>query len=248
MNDSVEITEEPKPIGPVEAAEPEPIKEPTPRHWIEVLDDGRIVTYNRVPADAEPLALHGGKLHEVGRPVDVQSTMLAEGKLQPIGPAPSPKHAFDYALRAWVDSRDLAWWKAWQWATIKSQRDAIEFGPFSYRGHVFDGDRDAQRRLTYCVTVSRQALATGSRFETHFVLANDSAVLLLATDFIAIEHAKGSQVLAAFATAIALRKRIEAATTIVDVQAVVWPEPADVPIRNRAEARAKPPAASPPKS
>lgn len=202
-------------------------EEPAPRHWIEVLDNGRIVTYSRVPADATPTALHAGTLHEVEHAVDVQSTFLVDGKLRSVGPSPGPEHMFDYAKRAWVDTRSLAWYKARQWETIKSQRDAIEFGTFSYLGRVFDGDRDAQRRLTYCVSVSKQALALGGKFTTTFVLADNSTVELTAVDFIAIESAKGSQVLAAFAVAIPLRKRIEAATTVAEVEAVVWPKPAE---------------------
>ena len=138
-------------------------------------------------------------------------------------PKPSEFHEFHWPTHTWQDSRTLKSTKEAQWQQIKNQRAVIEFGPFTYKGMVFDGNVSAQRRLNSYISVSKSALASGTEFQANFILANNEIVTLTAQDFVALEFAKVSQVALAFDTASQLRLQIEAAQTIEDVLNVSWP-------------------------
>lgn len=139
-------------------------------------------------------------------------------------PKPSEFHEFHWPTHTWQDARTLESARKTQWEQIKKQRALIEFGPFTYNGKVFDGNANAQRRMGSYISVSKGALASGTAFEAEFILANNESVVLTAEDFVALELAKVNQVAAAFATAYQLRLQIDAAHTIEDVLAIVWPE------------------------
>ena len=135
---------------------------------------------------------------------------------------PSVHHVFDRLTKQWIDQRTLADFKAAKWAEIKRHRDTAEFATFTYNGMEFDGDLDAQRRLTAYISISKSAIAAGQPFAAEFILANNQVVMLTAQNFLGIELAKVQAVAAAFAHATALREQIEAATTAAELDALVW--------------------------
>ena len=135
---------------------------------------------------------------------------------------PSVHHVFDRLTKQWIDQRTLADFKAAKWAEIKRHRDTAEFATFTYNGMEFDGDLDAQRRLTAYISISKSAIAAGQPFAAEFILANNQVVMLTAQNFLGIELAKVQAVAAAFAHATALREQIEAATTAAELDAMVW--------------------------
>lgn len=147
-----------------------------------------------------------------------------EGLVLPLPTQPSPHHTFDYTTKQWIDPRTLTDLKAAKWAEIKRQRDLTEFAPLTYNAMVFDGDLDAQRRLTAYISVSKSAIAAGQPFSAEFTLADNTLVTLTAQDFVGIEMAKVQAVAEAFAHASALRLQIEAATSAAELDAVPgWP-------------------------
>jgi hypothetical protein len=125
-------------------------------------------------------------------------------------------------MKAWVDPRTLQDFKDAKWLLMKVTRDAAELANFTYNSMVFDGDLAAQRRLGSYISVSKSAIAAGVPFSAEFTLANNTAVVLTAQDFVAIEMAKVQQVAEAFTHARGLRVQIEVATTAIEVEAVVW--------------------------
>lgn len=145
-----------------------------------------------------------------------------EGLVLPLPPKPSPYHTFDYTTKQWVDPRTLDDHKSAKWKEIKRQRDVAEFATFTYNNMEFDGDLDAQRRLTAYISVSKSSIAAGQPFEAEFTLANNTNVTLTAQDFVGIELAKVQAVAATFNHASALRAQIDAATTVQEVEAITW--------------------------
>lgn len=137
-------------------------------------------------------------------------------------PPPSAYHIFDYTTKQWVDSRTLDDHKSAKWKEIKRQRDVAEFATFTYNNMEFDGDLDAQRRLTAYISVSKSSIAAGQPFEAEFTLANNTNVTLTAQDFVGIELAKVQAVAATFNHASALRAQIDAATTVQEVEDITW--------------------------
>ena len=142
------------------------------------------------------------------------------GKYFPIPSQLSRSHIFDTQLFRWVDSRNLSDFKSEKQATLKKQRDATEFSPFTYNGMVFDGDLDAQRRLSVLVSAAKSAIAAGYSFTKDFTLADNTVVQLNAEDFIGIEMAKLWQVDVAFQEYRLKKAAIEAAATLEELKAI----------------------------
>ena len=195
----------------------------TVRAAIYDLTTGRILRTIECPADfIARQAGPGESFLEVTTGVDDTSHYIADGALVPVPARPGNHHTFDYTAKQWIDPRTLSDLKAAKWAEIKGHRDTAEFATFTYSGMVFDGDLDAQRRLTAYISISKSAIAAGQPFAAEFILANNQVVTLTAQNFVGIELAKVQAVAAAFAHAAALRLQIEAATTAAELDALAW--------------------------
>ena len=133
---------------------------------------------------------------------------------------PSPHHCFNYTTKQWEDPRTLSDFKFLKETEIKRIRDAQEFAPFAYNGMVFDGDLDAQRRLSVLVSAAKSAIAAGYSFTKDFTLADNTVVQLTAEDFIGIEMAKLWQVDVAFQEYRLKKAAIEAAATLEELKAI----------------------------
>lgn len=153
-------------------------------------------------------------------PANLPGYML-DGCFHPLPARPTQHHQFDYATKQWLDPRTLDDFKAEKLAQAKAARDAQEFGLFTYNGMVFDGDLDAQRRLSVLVSASKTSAASGYSFAKDFTLADNTVVQLTAEDFIGIEMAKLWQVDVAFQEYRVKRAAIEAATTLEELGAIV---------------------------
>lgn len=138
------------------------------------------------------------------------------------GNPPSANHTFDYATKQWLDMRSLSALKEDKWTAIKQAREAVELGPFSYNGKLFDGDLDAQRRLAGYISLSKAAVAAGKPFSAVFTLYDNTAVSLTAQDFIGMELAKIQSVAKAFYYANTLRTSIDAASSKEQLNSIVW--------------------------
>lgn len=145
-----------------------------------------------------------------------------DGGFVSMGERPSPFHSFNYTTHTWEDTRSLSQLKDLKWAEIKAQRDLVEYGPFTYSGMEFDGDVNAQRRLNGYISISKDAIANNQTFTADFILADNSVVTLSETDFVAIELVKIQQVADAFAHAAAKRTLIENASTLNQLNSVLW--------------------------
>ena len=189
------------------------------REYTIVTSDGEVVRHGKAVVLPEPPQ---GCLRLIGvLPPNAPSYWGGEVFiLKP--PPPSAHHIFDYTTKQWVDPRTLDDHKSAKWKEIKRQRDVAEFATFTYNNMEFDGDLDAQRRLTAYISVSKSSIAAGQPFEAEFTLANNTNVTLTAQDFVGIELAKVQAVAATFNHASALRSQIDAATTVQEVEAITW--------------------------
>lgn len=145
---------------------------------------------------------------------------ILDGCFNPVPERPTEHHQFDYATKQWADSRTLDDFKAEKQVQLKKQRDATEFSPFTYNGMTFDGDLDAQRRLSFLVSAAKSAIAAGYSFTKDFTLADNTVVQLTAEDFIGIEMAKLWQVDVAFQEYRLKKAAIEAAATLEELEAI----------------------------
>ena len=89
-----------------------------------------------------------------------------------IGNPPTPNHTFDYVIKEWVDLRTLDEIKAQKWTSLKTQRNAFEFGGFTFEGNVYDSDQVSQGRILGAASAGVDQIWT---------LANNSTRLLTAS-------------------------------------------------------------------
>lgn len=131
----------------------------------------------------------------------------------PLPLPPNDNYEFNWVTKQWEDPRTLEDFKQAKWEAVKAARDAREFGPFTWNGHVFDGDREAQRRLNLAVLGAQQALALNTPWSIDWTLADNSVLNLSAADLVAVVAALGANIDAAHEEARAKRTLIEQATT-----------------------------------
>lgn len=145
--------------------------------------------------------------------------VFVNGALHYVGlPLGNYPHNFDPITMSWVP--DLPAIKNEKTIQLKQSRDLAEFGPFTYNGMVFDGDVDAQRRLSVLVSAAKSAIAAGYSFTKDFTLADNTVAQLTAEDFIGIEMAKLWQVDVAFQEYRLKKAAIEAAATLEELEAI----------------------------
>ena len=137
--------------------------------------------------------------------------------------ASRPLHAAEWSnvSMSWVDTRPLDDLKAAKWGQIKAQRDASEFGLFSWAGHTFDGDEAAQRRINLAVMGAQAAMAAGDAgWSVDWTLADNTSLALSASDMIGVANALGANIAQAHAAARAKRQQIEQAATKEELDAI----------------------------
>ncbi len=186
--------------------------------------NGQILRYGH--CQSETLALQAGE-NEIAIEISVdidENHYIDEGVIVNKQIKPSTNHIFDYTAKEWIDQRTLEDIQQAKWNEIKSIRDTKEFGAFTYNGMVFDGDENAQRRLSGYISVSKSAIQSNTPFSANFILKDNSVVTLTASDFVGIELAKITQVAQAFDISTTLRAAIYAATTAEAIDLIAWLE------------------------
>lgn len=107
-----------------------------------------------------------------------------------------------------------------QWALIKQQREAREYGGFTWDGSTFDSDPESRNRIMGAAQLAMLAKSSGQPFDITWVLADNSARVLTADEMIAVGAALGSHVSALFETGVLLRQVIAESS---NPEAVTWP-------------------------
>jgi hypothetical protein len=131
---------------------------------------------------------------------------------------PSENHIFNYTTKQWEDPRTLQDIKDVQWALIKQSRTRAEYSGFTWDGSIFDSDAVSQNRITGAVTLAQLS----SSFTIDWTLQNNTVRTLSQTDMLQVGAALGVHVQTQFTKGQALRAQIDAATTVAEVEAVVW--------------------------
>lgn len=153
----------------------------------------------------------------------VDDFYVHDGELIAKPARPSPEHTWDYASQAWIDARSLDEVKAQRWAQIKAQRDAIEFGGFTWSDDEFDSDAESQARIMGAVQMALIAVQAEQPFTIDWTLADNTVRSMSAADIVSAGLALGAHVAAAHGIARTLRAAIEACTTAAEVEAISWP-------------------------
>lgn len=138
------------------------------------------------------------------------------------GEVPSREHHWNFMESDWVLSApDLDKAKEVAWTRIKEIRESRLKGTFEHDGNTYDVD---PVNIAGAAVDAREALtAEEQNWSQMWVLSNNTVVVLDAAQMIALGRAAKAVVSDLWAISQALRMQIEAATTVEQVEAVVWP-------------------------
>ena len=146
-----------------------------------------------------------------------------ENGLMPIPPRPSEHHAFDYALKQWVDPRTLSDIKASKRNEINDARLTANESNFAYAGKQIACDSLSRSDID---GANGQILLTGEMPADWpggwKAMDNSYVPITTVEDWKAFYAAMYDQGLANFVHAQALKAQIEAAETVEEVQAITW--------------------------
>jgi Domain of unknown function (DUF4376) len=132
------------------------------------------------------------------------------------------RQGFRWSRGQWIDERPLSLAKFHKWQEIKRARTAAEFGTFTAGGHELDADRDSQIRLMSAMQSAIDARSLGEPFQLDWTLTDGTEATLTRAQVIGAGRALQQHVNAQQTKAKALKAQIEAATTVAQVDAVVW--------------------------
>ena len=135
---------------------------------------------------------------------------------------PSPAHVFDYAAKQWVDPRTLADMKALKWGVMKAARTAVINAPLVTPYGTFDSGPKDRANITDAVLMLQTLASIGNPQNITFTLTDNTAVTLTTKDIVSVALLLGQKVQGAYSTSRTLRARIEAATTAVELESIVW--------------------------
>lgn len=108
------------------------------------------------------------------------------------------------------------------WERLKAARDAAEYGGFMYNGAKFDSDQVSRARINGAVTLAMIAQMMSAPYSQDWILADNTTMALDAQGMIGVGIALGMHVKTIFDNATAKRAEVEAATTVAQLDAIVW--------------------------
>lgn len=131
--------------------------------------------------------------------------------------------AWNAEAEAWEPAATMLALRDARWSQIKAQRDAVEFGGFTWDGSTFDSDRESQARIMGAVQMAVLAAAAGQPFAIAWTLADNAVRTLSGADMVAVGLALGQHVATAHAVGRTLREQIEAAESADNLAGIAWP-------------------------
>lgn len=121
--------------------------------------------------------------------------------------------------KRWDDNRNLNRAQRLKWDEFKVLRAAEATAPFVWNGNTFDFDPEGIGRAAASALT---AIVRGSVFSEEWTLTDNTDILLSAQDMVNVADAQAASVKRAWAKARTRRRLINAATTVAQVDAVVW--------------------------
>lgn len=164
---------------------------------IKVSETGKLLGVVHNPGSPEVIALYAADGYQEGTPPDDESKLFVAGE--------------------WVFSIDVARVSAKQ--RITRARNAEESGGFTAYGKLFDSDEKAIQRISVGV---QAAQVIGAAFSTEWTCKDNSTITLDSTQMEALPVFMAMAANTLHVKARDLKAQIEAATTLEEIEAVVW--------------------------
>lgn len=147
---------------------------------------------------------------------DMKSQYIADGVAVDMGPRPSSDHVFDFQSKAWTLDLDAARSRAW--LRVKTGRDQEIASGVEYGGHIFESDETSMQRMI----ISAYAVQDSPGAQIAWTLADNSSVMLHASDVINISSIMWNRFQGLFEKGQRLRRQIQTATTQSQLEIISW--------------------------
>lgn len=135
---------------------------------------------------------------------------------------PGEQHVWNKTAKTWTDTRTLSQAQANKWFSIKSIRSSKAAGTFSEGGREYNCDPVAIAMAATNAMLAKAALEL--TWTKAWTLADNSTATLTANQVLLMARACDDYITGLWATGRTLRKQIDAAATIVAVDAIAWPQ------------------------
>ena len=131
-------------------------------------------------------------------------------------------HCTDEGVLSFVDQRSLGEVKLEQWVLIKEARAIAINADLDTPYGVFQCSTEDRQNITDAIMLAQTLTALQQTVSIPWTLADNTVVTLNTAHLVTVGLLLGQRVQEAHATARTLRSQIEAATTVGDVEAIVW--------------------------
>ena len=134
-----------------------------------------------------------------------------------------PGSQYEWTSTGWqIPSGALESAKAIRWQIMKSVRDAKLSAGLTFNGGVYDSDDTSRSYIQGAVQLAQIAAANNQAYSVVWTLADNSTATLTGTQMMQLGVALGQFVQTVFAEGDSIRAQINAATTVDQVNAILW--------------------------
>lgn len=147
---------------------------------------------------------------------------VEDGQAVSIPTNPGPNYTFNYTTKQWEDLRTLQEVKDVQWEKVKASREAELTSPLLTPFGTFDATISAQKSITDAILLLQTLAAIGNPQNIDFTLADNTTVTLTTPEMVQVGLILGARTQELYSKARPLRAQIDAATTISEVEAIIW--------------------------
>jgi hypothetical protein len=172
---------------------------------------------------SHPVNIEGTSSIEIDGLISDSTHYISNGVPVPFPPQPTPDYIFEWNTHTWTDPRTIEQVRLDQWEVIKASRSVTLTSPLITPYGTFDADPASQKNITDAIALMQVLEATGSPQTVEFTLADNTVVMLTTQQMIEVGVLLGTRTQGIYSTSRALREQLEYATTIQEVQSVVWP-------------------------
>jgi len=139
-----------------------------------------------------------------------------------IANGPADYYTYDINSHEWIDPRTLDQVKLQQWNVIKNARELAIVSPLSTPYGTFDASTVSQKSITDAILLLQTLEQLGTPSTIDFTLATNETVTLTTAQIVQVGLLLGTRTQQLFAHGRLKRDLLIAATTIADVEQIVW--------------------------
>jgi hypothetical protein len=143
-----------------------------------------------------------------------------DGRISSVPQQPTPVHVWSWAHVEWQVSLDDA--KSHAWGEVKAAREAALVAPLPTPHGIFDCDAKSQDNIMRAYLYATRLASAGLPSDVSFTLADNTRPVFDVAQITDVALAMGAREKLLYDRAADLRRRIDGAETVAEVEAIKW--------------------------